>query len=260
MQSVVAATTLAKLFAALVLFLPSIDEERQRLRWVAGGISIIVIGQLLVQYLQPLLFGSPEHNAQLYDNVIRWTAACMLFAVGLLPTTPPRFSPLLAVTVLAVFGGFSAAAFAGADLLPPLVQDPPFDAAESEAALPGLTGWYWALSWLPLVLAVAAAAGAFRLNRNGRLAGWILVVAVLLAGSQLHNFIWPSSGSPVLSTTHLLRLALATAVVLGGIIELRRIAAERSSLLSENAPGGCGSLRSSRPISPRWSPMSSVPL
>lgn len=55
---------------------------------------------------------------------------------------------------------------------------------------------------------------------------------VLLAGAQLHHLFWPLLHGPVLTSVTLLNLAFGATVVLGGTLELRRIAAERGELLA----------------------------
>jgi signal transduction histidine kinase len=55
---------------------------------------------------------------------------------------------------------------------------------------------------------------------------------VLLAGAQLHNIFWPSVFGQVLTTADVLRLASAACIAVGGILELRRIAAEHARLLA----------------------------
>ena len=96
-----------------------------------------------------------------------------------------------------------------------------------------LTPWHWVLSALPLALAAAAVAGAFWQSYRGLLPQWLLFAVVLLAGSVLHDYIWPSAyGGDVLTTADALSLAFAVAVAIGGIAELRRVALERAVLLA----------------------------
>ena len=96
-----------------------------------------------------------------------------------------------------------------------------------------LTPWHWALSALPLGLATAAVVGAFWQGRRGLLRGWLLFAVVLLAGSVLHDYLWPSAyGGGLLTTADALSLAFAVVVAIGGITELRRVASERAALLA----------------------------
>jgi signal transduction histidine kinase len=97
--------------------------------------------------------------------------------------------------------------------------------------MPGLTGWHWALSAVPLGLALAATVGAVRYAAAEGLGRWLIVAMTLLVGSQVHNLFWPSAYNPVLTTADLLRLGFAAAVVVGGIVALRRVAAERAVAL-----------------------------
>jgi signal transduction histidine kinase len=75
-------------------------------------------------------------------------------------------------------------------------------------------------------------AGAVRHGARAPLGGWLVVAMALLAGSQLHGLLWPAAYGAVLTTADLLRLAFAAVVVVGGVLELRRIAAERAALLA----------------------------
>jgi len=65
------------------------------------------------------------------------------------------------------------------------------------------------------------------------LRGWLLFAVVLLAGSVLHDYLWPSAyGGGLLTTADALSLAFAVVVAIGGISELRRVASERARLLA----------------------------
>jgi signal transduction histidine kinase len=56
---------------------------------------------------------------------------------------------------------------------------------------------------------------------------------VLLAGSVLHDYLWPSAyGGGLLTTADALSLVFAVVVAVGGISELRRVASERARLLA----------------------------
>jgi preprotein translocase subunit SecE len=48
-------------------------------------------------------------------------------------------------------------------------------------------------------------------------------VIVLLAGAQLHALFWPSLIDSLLTTTSVLRFCAALAIIIGGILALRRI-------------------------------------
>jgi signal transduction histidine kinase len=102
------------------------------------------------------------------------------------------------------------------------------------APLSWLTGWHWALAVPPLALAVVASAGALTRNRLGEIGGWLPLAIVLLAGSELHDSLWPSAygNSMLMNTADVLRLAMAGVVAVGGALELRRVAGERAALLA----------------------------
>ena len=56
---------------------------------------------------------------------------------------------------------------------------------------------------------------------------------VLLSGSILHDYVWPSAyGGDVSTTADALSLAFAVVVAIGGISDLRRVALEREALLA----------------------------
>ena len=229
-----AAAALARLFGAVVLFLLPDERGGRRLRWVAGGFVVLAVGGLLFGYLPPLLGGAPDPNTSMYAWLVVRSVAGGVFVVGLLPATPPAFTRRSTLALLALFSALSLAVVAGTGWLPPLLEVGSLEEAATHGAavLHGLTGWHWALSMIPLGLATAAVVGVLRHSHRESLGGWLAVAMVLLAGSQLHNLFWPSAYSPVLTTADLLRLAFAAVVVVGGILELRGIAAERATLLA----------------------------
>ncbi len=229
-----AASALAWLFGALVLFLVPDDRYRVRLRWVGAGLVVLGLGRFVYGFLLPLAGDSLDLNASMYASLVTWSVAGGLFVIGLAPATPPWFNRsafALSLTLFVVLGGLTLAA---GHYLPRLVEveDLEAAAAQGETPLRGLTGWHWALSAVPLGLALVAVAGAVRHLSTGRLGIWLVAAMTLLAGSQLHNLFWPSAYSPVLTTANLLRLGFAAVVVVGGVLELRRIAAERAALLA----------------------------
>lgn len=233
LAGVEAASALARLFGALVLyFFP--DERKDRLRWVAAGLLALGLGTLTFGYVHPLLAGPPDPSSAVYASTAVWSAAGTLFVVGLVPDRPLRFSPGGAVACLACCGILGAILLGSGGALPRLLPADSLElaAATAETPLHGLTGWYWALAPLPLVLSMAATVGAGRRFARGEAGGWLLLAMVLLAVSRVHNLFWPAAYSRVLTTGNLLRLAFAAVVAVGGILELRRAAAERAALLA----------------------------
>jgi len=234
-----AASALARLFAALVLILFLVENEGWRLRWVAAGLIFLGLGHLIFGYLEPLIQNDPpELRESLYESLVTQIAACALFATGLLPRTPPRLWVRVAAIVLATAPVtayfFVFEMLEGEDWMPRLsLVDNPEETVELGGSLGWLTLSHWVLSALPLMLGVAAAVGAFYQYRRGRLQYWLLLAMVLLAGSLLHEYLWPSAyGGEVLTSADLLHLAFALVVAVGGIVELRRIATERQALLA----------------------------
>ncbi|QIN79079.1 hypothetical protein GBA65_11720 [Rubrobacter marinus] len=237
-----AASALTRLFAALVLVLFLAEKEGWRMGWVAAGLVVLGLGHLTFGYVEPLLQDDPpELNESLYESLVTRTAACALFAVGLLPRRLPQRAARVAMVAL-VLAPIAAYLLVfelldGETWMPPLTRVEGYEEiVQLGMSFGWLTPWHWAFSTLPLVLAVVAVAGTFRLNRSGLLRSWVLFAMILLAGSILHEYMWPTVyGLGVLSTSDLLRFGFALVVAVGGIVELRRIASERTALAAERS-------------------------
>jgi signal transduction histidine kinase len=180
----------------------------------------------------------PELGESLYEAFVTQTLACVLFAVGLL--FPGRSSRLLVWIVTAIPVGLVVGYvvlfefFAAEEWMPALSRVAnPEQRPTLGSPLTWLTPWHWALSALPLGLAAVAVIGAFWQGRRGLLRGWLLFAVVILAGSILHDYLWPSAyGGGLLTTADALSLVFAVVVAIGGISELRRVASERARLLA----------------------------
>jgi signal transduction histidine kinase len=233
-----AASALARLFAALVLGLFLADAVGWRARWVAGGLVVLGLGHLVFGYLEPLIQEDPpELNESLYEAFVTQTLACALFAVGLFPGKPPRLLVWAAMVIPVVLISSYVVIFEflhGEEWMPLLTRFAnPERTAILDSPMGWLTLWHWVLSMLPLGLATAAVVWAFWQGRRGLLRGWLLFAVVLLAGSILHDYLWPSAyGGGLLTTADALNLAFAVVVAVGGISELRRVASERARLLA----------------------------
>ena len=233
-----AASALARLFAALVLGLFLADAVGWRARWVAGGLVVLGLGHFVFGYLEPLIQKDPpELNESLYEAFVTQTLACALFMVGLFPGRPSRLVvwAATAIPVALVAGYVVIFEFLHGEEWMPLLSRVanPERTATLGSPLGWLTLWHWVLSMLPLGLAAAAVVGAFWQTRRGLLRGWLLIAVVLLAGSVLHDYLWPSAyGGGLLTTADALSLAFAVVVAIGGISELRRVASERARLLA----------------------------
>jgi signal transduction histidine kinase len=233
-----AASALARLFAALVLGLFLADAVGWRARWVAGGLVVLGLGHFVFGYLEPLIQEDPpELNESLYEAFVTQTLACALFMVGLFPERPSRLVvwAATAIPVALVVGYVVIFEFLHGEEWMPLLSRVanPERTATLGSPLGWLTLWHWVLSMLPLGLAAAAVVGAFWQTRRGLLRSWLLIAVVLLAGSVLHDYLWPSAyGGSLLTTADALSLAFAVVVAIGGISELRRVASERARLLA----------------------------
>jgi signal transduction histidine kinase len=233
-----AASALARLFAALVLGLFLADAVGWRARWVALGLMVLGLGHLVFGYLEPMVQADPpELNESLYEAFVTQTLACALFALGLYPGRPSRLLVWIAtaVPVSLVAGYVVVFEFLDAEDRMPVLT--PVASPEKTPALGSpltwLTPWHWTLSALPLGLAAVAVVWAFWQGRRGLLRGWLLFAVVLLAGSILHDYLWPSAyGGGLLTTADALSLLFAVVVAVGGISELWRVASERAALLA----------------------------
>ena len=232
------AISIARLFAALVLILSVADGLGDRLRWVAAGFIVLGLGQFAFGYLEPVVVESPNVNRSLYEMILVRSLAGALIVAGLLPRRPLRFS-WRSVAVVIGFCAFCIAGywlFGRFDMVPQLVQIESLEQAARLRIAPmsWMTGWHWALAIPAFGLAVTAAVAALKRNQRGEIGSWLPLAMVLLAGSELHDVLWPSaySNSALINTADLLRLAMAAVVVVGGTLELKRIADERSALLA----------------------------
>ena len=233
-----AASALARLFAALVLGLFLADAVGWRARWVAGGLVVLGLGHFVFGYLEPLIQEDPpELNESLYEAFVTQTLACALFMVGLFPGRPSRLVVWTATVIPVALVVSYVVLFEflhGEEWMPLLSRVAnPERTVTLGSPLGWLTPWHWLLSMLPLGLAAAAVVGAFWQSRRGLLRSWLLIAVVLLAGSVLHDYLWPSAyGGGLLTTADALSLVFAVVVAVGGISELRRVASERARLLA----------------------------
>ena len=232
--AVEATSALCQLFGAFVLVLFPQGETRRRLRWVAAGLATMGIGGLVFGNLWPMWIQTIDPNASMYASLVVWGISAILLTVGLLPRRAPTLSARAVVAVIGGFGASSAIVLGNYERLPTLttVRSLEAAAAANEMPMTGLTAWHWALAAVPMTLTIAAAAAALCRGHGEAWQSWLVAALVLLAGSQLHDALWPSANSTILTSAGLLRLAFGALVAVGGILELRRLADERASLLA----------------------------
>ena len=234
-----AAISVARLFAAGVLLLMATSGSGPRLRWVAGGFLVLGFGQLVYGYLEPILDTRSDVNDALYQMILVRGIGAALFAIGLVPAIPPslpaRRATAIGIAVVGCFVGYWTYRRLDGPL-PELVRiESLADAArERIAPMSWLTGWHWLLATIPLGLAILAAWGALKRQAESGYGTWLPLSIVLLAGSEVHDALWPSAyGTTLLFTSaDFLRLAMAIVVVVGGTMELQRIATTRADLLA----------------------------
>ena len=232
--AVEATSALCQLFGALVLVLFPQGETRRRLRWVAAGLATMGVGGLVFGNLWPMWIQTIDPNASMYASLVVWSTSAILLTVGLLPRRAPTLTARAVVAVIGGFGAFSAIVLGNYERLPTLttVRSLEAAAAANEIPMTGLTAWHWSLAAVPMTLTVAAAAAALCRGHGKTWQNWLVAALVLLAGSQLHDALWPSANTTILTSAGLLRLAFGALVAVGGIVELRRLADERASLLA----------------------------
>lgn len=225
---------LASLFGALVLWLFSDEDTRMRLRWVAAGFVVLGLGGLVFGYVQPLLVGESDLNRSRYTSLIIQTVASAFFAAGFVSAVPRRLSPraLVVSASLAVLAGIIV--YRLAYLFPVMVHVEDLDTAarRDTAMMDGLTIWHWFIAAAPLVLAVIGAWAAVRRQQREQLELWLVAAMMLLVSAQLHGMFWPAGYGPILTTASLFRLGFTLVVIVGGVVALRRIAAERAAILA----------------------------
>lgn len=233
-----AISAVARIFAALVLWLFSDEESGPRLKWVAAGLIVLGLGHLIFGSLEPLLETSAtSFNESLYEGLVTRTFASALFAVGLISRAPPRLTLRTAAIIFAAVAAIYMLlfqVFEAAEFTPQLTRVASLEkAVEIGGALAWLTPWHWTLSALPLGLAFVACLGAFRQSRRGLVPQWLFLALVLFSGSLLHEYFWPSTyGGEVITTADVLRLAFAAVIAVGGVFELGRMASQRAALLA----------------------------
>ena len=235
-----AAAALARLFGVVVLVLFPEERLGGRLLWAASGLLVLGLGDLGFSYLEGffenvLVVNAGFHLALLvYESLLVWTVAAVLFAVGLVPDRPPVFrrEPVLVALVVLVVSG-TAIETVGERMSGIFETGGLFGAFAFEAYGSGTSsGTYRALLFaIPATIATAAAMGATRQYRRGILAGWLPLAMALMVGAQLHNLFPPSTSDLIFATADVPELAFAAVVFVGGVMELRRVAAERAELL-----------------------------
>ncbi|MDQ4100269.1 MAG: HAMP domain-containing histidine kinase, partial [Chloroflexota bacterium] len=164
-----------------------------------------------------------------YEAFLVRLLAGVIFALALIPLRPPRIGSWVAITV--------AMGILATYVLIDLNVDGASAGLTSIDDSSGLSRVFdqstSGISWAYIGLAFIAAVGANRQHRLGNLPDWLLVAFVLWTGALLHDALWPSSySSAVLTTGDLLRLGFTATVAIGSVVELRRITAERTSLLA----------------------------
>jgi signal transduction histidine kinase len=229
-----AASSLARLFGALVLFLIPDDQSKPRLRWIAGGFIVLGIGGLVFGYLPPIVHRELSSNTAVYLSRYVWTVAGIRFLIGLIPRDPPPIAPRSLTVMLAATFGLVALVLWLPFHLPTMVHPSNLSeqAARHHLILEGLTPWHWVVSLVPFALALIAIAAIARGKSEVALGGRLLIAMILFAGAQLHDMPWPSAYGPVLTSSDVLELVFAGVVVVAGIIELHRVGDERAMLLA----------------------------
>lgn len=229
---------LNELFAALVLFLFSDVELRDRLRWMSLGLLILGIGGLLFGGFLPVDGDDGNRlNIAMMASLVARLMGIACIATGLVPTRPPRLGRAGAAGILGAFVSLSGLLVVAPARLPRLSHWHDLNALEATArtsttVLSGLTAWHYALSLVTLTLAILAATGVIRNVPAAPLGDWLLLAMILLAGAELDALLWPSAYSSILTMATVLRLAFTAALAVGAIIALNRISLRRAAMLA----------------------------
>ncbi len=237
-----AAAALARLFGAVVLVLFSEGRREGRMPWVASGLLVLGLGDLGFSYLEALFENVLNLNATsyvsllVYESLLVWAVAAVLFALGLVPDRPPvfrRWPVLVALVALLVSGIAIEAVGDGAAGLFETGDPPGAFAYETYRSGSSLSEAYRTFLFaVPIAIAVVVALGAARQYRRGTVAGWLPLAMSLMVVAQLHNLFPPSTSELFFATADVPELAFAAVVFVGGVKELRRVAAERARLLA----------------------------
>lgn len=235
-----AAAALARLFGVVVLVLFPEERIGGRLLWVASGLLVLGFGDLGFSYLEALFESVLNPNTRVYvsllvyESLLVWTVAAVLFAAGLVPDRPPVFHRVPVLVALVVLVASGTAIEATGDSLPGFFETSgPAGTFAFETYRSGSLEAYRALLFaVPVAITVVAALGAARQYRRGILAGWLPLAMALMVGAQLHNLFPPSTSGLFFATADVPELAFAAVVFVGGVMELRRVAAERAKLLA----------------------------
>ncbi|CAA9529885.1 MAG: hypothetical protein AVDCRST_MAG73-851 [uncultured Thermomicrobiales bacterium] len=230
-----AATALALGFGALILALFPEDGAKDRRRWAGCGCATLALGSMLTGFGVGSLdrAGTANGTAAVYAAALIALVAGICFAFGTVPARPIRCSAVPVGFVLVATAAAGSLIVATAPFLPALVRsdDVVSPGETGPLAWSALSGWHWALWAAPIAVAMAAAIGADRTARPV-LDGWLPAALVLHAGSQWHHAVAPAATVSDLTGADLLAFGLAATVGAGGMVELRRFAAERDALLA----------------------------
>lgn len=229
---------LNELFAALVLFLFSESALHDRLRWVSLGLLVLGVSGLLFGGLLPVDGDDGTRlNMAMMASLVARIIGTACIAVGLALPRPPCLRRARAAGILGAYAVLSTLLLAAPAHLPRLSRWADLNALQvtaqtSDSVLPGLTAWHYALSLVPLSLAILAAIGVTRSVPAAPLGDWLLLAMVLLASSELDTLLWPSAYSSILTMATVLRLAFTAALAVGAIIALNRISTRRAAMLA----------------------------
>ncbi len=232
--AVEASTSASFLFGALVLVLVAQDPERQNLRWVAAGLALLAAGNLVFGMFWPMLLaGWPDPNAAVGASLLVAATASILIAVGLAePGSIPSSRSMAILGSISII--WSLAAFVAVTASwPRLVNVANLEAAARTMRVPmnGLTVTYTLLSAAVVAIIGAAVVGATRRIGADHWGGWLPAAVALLGGAAIHNSLWPTVYSGVLTWGSFFRLGAAVTIGFGGAFELHRMATERKQLL-----------------------------
>jgi signal transduction histidine kinase len=195
---------------------------------LAGSLAVFAATNLLFSAIPAIADTDPGSFATWAPAGGRLLGAALLAASAVVTDQvlrqPMRDARRLLGALVIALAVLSLTVAVGGDALPKAV---PADLSPDDGSRPRIVGnpVVLASELLSMVLFVVGAVGYARLAdaRHDPFALWLAIAATLGAFSRLNFFLFPSLYSSYFYTGDVLRLAMFTAIAIGGLIELHRL-------------------------------------
>jgi signal transduction histidine kinase len=230
-----AAGSLGLIFGAVALLLFPDSGSADRMRWVAFGLLVLGVGNIVFNYVFTGSGGPPAVDDRLYASILVRTSATSLMALGIVTARCPRLTVPRALAITTGVATLSVMVLLVSGARPQLIDSSIANllTLTDYTLLHVLTPWHWLLSAISMILIVLIVFRLIRPPAGTRARTWLVVAMMLLAGSHLHNLLWPSIYSPIVTTADVLSAGFAAIVMFGAYLELRAVALERAAHLAE---------------------------